>query len=166
MCVCVCVCGVGFRRTWTMLVFISTNLRNFYSRFYVQQYIITDFLAEVPSGLPRTEFQELTYKVRRYELPQWYHNLLTNTCALHCVYQITHQLMLRHVSVSLHDHQGDQCHCQFFAIHQMIMAHHRLCLPDVLSASHEAVNRSLYISTHAHSPKQVRIKGNFICLFN
>ena len=71
VCVCVWRVGGGGRRTGAMLVFISINLRNFYSRFCVQQYIITNFLAKIPSGLLRTEFWDLTYKVRRYELPQF-----------------------------------------------------------------------------------------------
>jgi hypothetical protein len=61
-CVCVCVWGGGggARRTWAILVFFPPNLRNFYSRFCVQQYIIADFLEKVPSGLPRAKFPDLT----------------------------------------------------------------------------------------------------------
>jgi hypothetical protein len=167
VCVYVCVCGGGGRRTVAMLVFISINLRNFYSRFCAQQYIITNFLAKDPSGLLRTEFWDLIYKVRRYELPQFVSPFINqHMCTTLCISNHIAVTDPTCFGVCRHHHQGDQYHCKFFAVHQMIMAHHRLCRPNILSATHEAVNRSLYISTHAHSPKQVRIKGNFIRLFN
>ena len=155
-CVCVCVCVYGggekggVRRTGTTLVFISTNLRNFYSRFCVQQYIITDFLAKVPSGLTRRGFRDLTYKVRRYELPQFVSPFVNqHMCSTLCISNHISVTGPTRFGVCRHHRQGEQWHCKFFAIQQTIRAH---CF--------------LYISTHAHSPKHVRIKGNFIRLFN
>jgi hypothetical protein len=103
---------------------------------------ITDFLAKVPSGLPRSEFQDLTYKVRRYELPQFLSPFINqHMCTTLCISNHISVTAPTCFGVCRHHHHGDQCHCKFFAIHQMITTHHRLCLPDVLSAYHETVSR-------------------------
>jgi len=84
-CVCVCGGGGGFRSAWTMLVFISTNRRNFYSRFYVQQNIIADFFCKsftcfTSYGVSRNNLQSTSLRTITVVSPFTNQHMCTTLC--------------------------------------------------------------------------------------